>query len=330
MPSNYIGDQTDTQPPSAPPSPEATITVRLPADGDLPTGSLFAQAFKVVADFIDWMLKPIAKASDWNRSTMAYRIAIGHKRFAIDHMGFPSGLISTYEANWRSSPAVGYENPSGTAETHYPAMPEWRYKGLVQTAGSAVGSMICDGFGPALWLASANTAGDYVTASTGLFGRLRTDNHAALDTAASVSGSASRTFVVALCELPTAHVLALADFIGFRVVAGATVWQCVTKAANVETVTNTAVTANLTAAVTRADRLRIEWHGSAVSDNGTTQVRFYINGNHVATHTTTIPVGLAVGLAASDVRASGGADTDPSSLRPMRLRMSLHDGDSAV
>jgi hypothetical protein len=329
VPTNYIADQTDPQPPSALPSPEATLTGSIPVDGDLPTGSLFSQAFKVAYNFIDWLLKPIAKASDWDRSTMAYRIAIGHKRFAVDHMGFPSGLISTYEAIWCGSLAPGTDSPSGTAEVQFVVKPDWRYK-AVQSSGGAAAAMSRDTFGPVLFLVPGNTAGDYTTCSAGPFGVLRTDNHVALDTAASVPGSATRTFVVALCDLPISHILAEANFIGFRVLAGGTIWQCVTKAGGVETVTNTAVTANVSAALTRSDRLRIEWHGSAVSDNGSQQVRFYINGNHVATHTTTLPVGMFTGLAVSDVRASGGSDAGIAHLRPMRLRASLHDGDSAV
>lgn len=329
MPTTYTGDKTQTQAPSAPPNPEEEIDVQLPADGDAPNASTWEQAFKVLADFVDWLFKPQAKGSDWDRATMAYRTALGSRRFAIDHMGFPSGLVLNYEANWRSSPGVSFANPSGTDETHFKVLTDWRYKAL-QVSGTAAAIMGTDAVGSSLLIVAGETAGSYVTCSTGPFGTLRSDVHVALDFAASVPGSASRTVVVGISGAPTSEMAAENNFIAFRVTAGGTFWECVTRSAGVETVTTTAVTAHVYDGATRSDRLRIEWHGEDVADDGNRRVRFYINGALVATHSTNLPLSSTIGLAVSDIRIGAGTDTDFLCLRPMRLRVSLHDGDATI
>jgi hypothetical protein len=100
MPTNRAGDLTATQAPSAAPQPEGTITQALPADGDPPNASTYAQAYKVCADFIDWLMKPRAKLSDWAKWIMSWRSGGGHKRLVVDHFGYPMGRIVSWRDDW--------------------------------------------------------------------------------------------------------------------------------------------------------------------------------------------------------------------------------------
>ena len=106
MPSAYDGNSAATQAPSAAPEPEGTITVNLPVDADPPNGSSFEQAFKVLADFTRWLLIPTAKIGDFVGHIMAWRNATGHKRFRVDHLGFPGGPIVVQETYWPTGAAI--------------------------------------------------------------------------------------------------------------------------------------------------------------------------------------------------------------------------------
>jgi hypothetical protein len=79
-----------------------SITQALPADGDPPNASTYAQAYKVAADFIDWGMKPQAKSGDYTAPghIIAYRTAGGHKRFRVDHLGLPSGWLVSWIEDW--------------------------------------------------------------------------------------------------------------------------------------------------------------------------------------------------------------------------------------
>lgn len=72
MASQYTGDMTQVQPPSAAPSFAAAPVGNLPADGDGLNASSIAQAFKVCLDFIDFlrlMLKPFRGVREWDAGT---------------------------------------------------------------------------------------------------------------------------------------------------------------------------------------------------------------------------------------------------------------------
>jgi hypothetical protein len=75
-------------------------TVALPADGDPTNASTFAQAFKVLADFVAYFHTPTALASDWDGVIQQWKSARGHERFQVDHMGFPMGRVAEFDENW--------------------------------------------------------------------------------------------------------------------------------------------------------------------------------------------------------------------------------------
>lgn len=56
MSTNYIGDKTATQSPSAAPEPNNTPTIVLPADADAFNAAAFSQQFKMTADHLAWLM----------------------------------------------------------------------------------------------------------------------------------------------------------------------------------------------------------------------------------------------------------------------------------
>lgn len=323
MPTSYTGDKTQTQLPSNPPEPEGSIIGLLPADSDPPNGSTWEQVLKVLLDFIDWLMKPQAAANLFEKAIMPYRTAIGHRRFAIDHLGFPTGQVLCRDINWIGS-VSSTEKLGADAGSPYQAMPEWSYKS-VNATGTARAIMAPTVYGPALGLLAGEALNDYVTVSSSPLGTLLVDNHVVLEFTARVPIQSSLTTHVAICDVPGSHVAAESAFIGFRI-TGALSWLCVTKAASVETVTGSGVTAAIGSG--RPDRLRVEWTGESVADDSIRTVRFYINGNLVATHTTNLPLGLLVGTAISQKRITAAAGGDTLVIGPMRLRMSLSELDT--
>jgi len=326
VPTTYTGDQTNTQLPSDPPEGENTIQVSLPADGDLPNAATFEQAFKVLADFIDWLKRPRATASVWDKCIIAFRAAIGHRRFAVDHLGFPTGQVVVKDVNWVYSALTGYSSKFNTGESAFGAMPEWRYK-AVGTTGTAIAYMAPSAYGPALGVLVGRTLNDYVTVACGPFGVLRADNHVVLEFTAVAPVYSSITSHIGLCDDPSTTVAGGNNFIGFRVGGGGS-WRCVTKSGGVETATDSAVAAAIGAA--RGDRLRVEWSGETVADDATRAVRFYINGTLIATHTTNLPLSSNVGIGIGVVKTTADANDEYLIVGPMRFRMSLSEVDTVL
>lgn len=100
MSTTYPGDPTATQAPSDPPVNGNAPKVVLPSDGDADNAASVAQAFKVLADFIAWLLAPFAKASAWAQAIFAFRNARLQTRFGVDHFGFPNGNLISWDENW--------------------------------------------------------------------------------------------------------------------------------------------------------------------------------------------------------------------------------------
>lgn len=326
MPTTYTGDQTQTQLPSDPPEPEGSIQVSLPADGDMPNGATFEQAYKVLADFIDWLIKPAAAASVFEKAIMAFRAAIGHRRFAVDHVGFPNGQVLVNDVNWVAS-AAGAAEKFGAAAAYaaYRAMPEWAYK-AVNVTGTARAIMAPSLFGAALGVLPGEALNDYCTVYRSPMGTLRADNHVTLDFTSRVPVQDITTYI-GVCDEPGSHLGASADFIGFRI-TGALTWECITRAGGVTTATNSGVTAAVGAS--RPDRLRVEWSGETVADDSTRAVRFYVNGVLRQTHTANLPLGMLAGIGISQLRASAAAGGDTLVVGPMRFRMSLSEVDTVL
>lgn len=100
MASNYTGSPTATEAPAATPAPDGAPIVVLPADADPPNAAAFAQAYKVLADYVAWLFKPRAKQNDLGGYVVAFRNALLNRRAGFDHQGFPGGLWAGFDEDW--------------------------------------------------------------------------------------------------------------------------------------------------------------------------------------------------------------------------------------
>lgn len=111
MPTNYSGLATATQSPSPPPSPAVVPTVVLPLAGDGDTAASVTQAFKVLADFVAWLMNMRAKVSDWVTAIFVVRNARLLRRGGYDHLGFPGGQLLQWCEDWADTGMPGGGTP---------------------------------------------------------------------------------------------------------------------------------------------------------------------------------------------------------------------------
>ena len=119
MPTTYPGDPTATQAPADPPEGDGGISVNIPIASEARSVSSIAQAFKVFADYIAFLLAPFAKASAWTQCIMRFRTSELGTRFCVDHAGFPGGSYVQHSLDWGAGEVVGasaisQRNPGAT------------------------------------------------------------------------------------------------------------------------------------------------------------------------------------------------------------------------
>ncbi len=308
--------------PDAGPQPEGVPLLTHPADGEAANVASILQEQTTLANHVAFLHKPRAKASDFEGPVKIFRSAAGHKRSIVDHLGLPAGLIGTFEFPWIGAgpSAAGSGGPTATPGSL------WNYESL---AGYILTQPSISNAGySTLWLWPGVALNDRVVVYTNPIARLRTDNFVVFETLSNANPEPTlRKHSVGLFQTGTAPIhMELPDgFLGFRITAASPNWQCVSRAATVETVTDSGVAAVATA-VYPQDRLRVEWHGETASDNNVRAARFYINGVLKATHTTNLPVNQNVGVGASDVRTTAGGPgptTNFSEFGPVRVRWTL-------
>lgn len=337
MPTSYFGSSVATQAPSGPPGPEAPITVALPADGDPPNASTFAQAFKVLADFIMFLVSPFAKVGDFAAWIMGWRSATGHKRFLIDHLGFPNGQFIAQDTAWSKGAGSLVSGQHLSPGLREPSQPWWTY--ISQGLSVSVDILDILGDNPngptcvvcALDPASGST-GDHTTLSSGPYGHLLPWVHLQMDVLASGfnAGHANVEFAsLGFGEYLGASGVQLDNFVGFET-RGGTTWQAVSRNGGVETVTNTLAPivrdpTNPLFGGAVLSRLKVEWHGEAVSEDGLRRARYYVDGALVATHSTNFPMGRPMSAVLSCMKGSGAKD--PVLVGPVRVRLALFPAD---
>lgn len=300
MPTNHVGDKALTQAPSAKPGPEGTITVALPADGDPPNASTFAQAYKALADWADWLLKPQGVTSLATKYIQRWKTSDGQTRFALDRNGMPAATVLQLQEWWpatlQHSLALNYDVEMKTAVTG------WTRK--------LVGGANLFTYGPGsgrqehgfLWLLPYLVTGDFASAASPPLARI----HSFLDCA--VEFPAALGLTVWGCET-LAGIGQLADAgvrtkpgLWFGALMGSPNWQAISSDGSSETVEDTGVPANGAAWPSLFwQRFRIEYRGSN-ANGGSAAAHFFINGAHVKTITTTLPTATAL------PGAGGGSD----------------------
>lgn len=336
MPTDYPGSSVATQAPSGPPGPEAPITVAIPADGDPPNASTFAQPFKVLADFIMWLVSPFAKTSDFAAWIMGWRSATGHKRFLIDHLGFPNGQFIAQDTAWSKGFGSYITTASPAPGRREPGAPHWTYISQGAATSDVLNILGDNPNGPDCLVRTldptAGSTGDHTTFSSGPYGHALPTVHLQMDVLAA-GFHAGHANVESAClgfgEYLDASGVNLDNFIGFET-RGSTTWYAVTRNGGAETVTNTLapIVRDPTDPVFAGavlTRLKVEWHGEAVAEDGLRRVRFYVDGALVATHSTNLPAGRPMNAILSCQKGSG--TKDPVLVGPVRVRLALFPAD---
>src|SRR6185436_13598067 len=81
-------------------APEKVPVLNIPIAGELVTVSSMLSALKNLANHVSFLLFPKAKLNDWANGIVNFYHAGGHRRFRVDHLGFPMGRIVRWNEDW--------------------------------------------------------------------------------------------------------------------------------------------------------------------------------------------------------------------------------------
>lgn len=296
MPSNYTGDPTATQAPSPPPDPAVFPIVALPVDADPPNGSTFEQAYKVLADFIAWLMAPFAKASQWAVGIMTFRTAALHTRFLVDHLGLPGGRIIDWREWW---PSVKLRGGGALSDTYFDDagnLPGW-YARIVNPGGPTILMSMKPADNTIVGRHRYVQMNVYGAGGSGLIWReppceFQAGNHVVWehDLELEDSTNTNKVYSIGIGVDDAAGVPAASQTGGteaskirfFYDPGSGPNWMCETRSGG----TGAAPFDSGIAADDNFHRFRIEWHGENVADDAARAVRMYIDGALVFTETT--------------------------------------------
>jgi hypothetical protein len=288
---NYLGVPTATQAPSAAPGVQNFPTVVLPADGDAANAASVAQAFRVLADYVAFLVQPRAPANT-QTPIVQYKNGQLQSRFVIDHMGFPVGKFIAWQEDWSD---VGFVNLTATAAVNWAG--RWRASisgaggGTIGVSIPSVSPAYMDGYSRFLLLSVHPTSGT---------------NEAGVETteiAKNLSGQ-SISFATDFQARETAGFANSEIFFGvggvsfhgaaggyngpgfgFHKIVGNANWFAWTRTLGGTVVQDD--TGVVAASLTRR-RFRCEYAGPAAGDGGVERALFYIDGALVANLTPTL------------------------------------------
>lgn len=286
MGTTYTGSRASSNDPNGAPEPGRAPSATVPLDGDPRNASTYLPGYKALADWIDWLRRPIAKVADWVTPLKKYQTAQGHSRHVIDHLGFPGGPISTYLQDWRNAPfmpPLGASTPIGDG---------WSIR---DNGGAGAALLVVNPPEPSgayarhrrLRMKVQPAAGAYqhvlLSEPTTFHGTV----HAAFE--ATVLLGAADPGIDVEVGLITGN-LAPGGFARFIKRPGTSAWACET---STDGSVVDAASAGVDPTTTEFQRLRVEYHGASVADDGVAAVCFYINGALVRRVTTNLPSALA-------------------------------------
>lgn len=284
MPTPYVGLKTNTQAPSAAPKPEGTLTQNLPVDGDPPNASTFAQAYKVCADFIDWLMKPQAQLAPniasaiWGEAIQRFRSAAGHLRYGIDHNGFPAGQLIQWLETWPTLADVSPGAPGSDLEVGE-ILGGWFVTITKQIGGTAHAQSL---FPTATWSGSrymeiqvADEVNDYTWVHRSPQALFYADNILVMEWSAKIDNNTAESHV--RMGFDAEGGATFGSGIWFYTVAGGN-WHC---AFGNDGVVGGAVASGVTPN-TSWHRYRVEWHGENADEGGKKRCLFFIDGTLVA------------------------------------------------
>lgn len=280
MPIDYSGDPSQTQAPASRPEPGLAPIVRMPLSGEPLVVAGVVQAWKVLADYVAWLMNPTAKAGSWGQAIRRRRNARLQTRSVTDHLGFPGGKFLGWQEDWAD---VGFTTKASIANGAWAK--RWNYS-IAGAVANTIG-VVANGPGtpafprsPAAFLA-AGTSG--VTANSHHIEHVQpilftadTDMTMQWDLAFVNGNVAITEFAMGLATtsqqgVATAFSAQLLD--GAALVKRVSVanWDLYSKAPGAgHTWTTTGVTT-----MTRA---RLELRGANVSDDSTARALLYLDG----------------------------------------------------
>jgi hypothetical protein len=286
MATPYTGDETATQAPSPPPGPDVAPIVVLPDDGDADNAASVAQAFKVLADFIAWLMAPLAVVAAWAQTIFWWSDARGNKRFVIDHFGFPAGALDARTEMWQ--PAAGFA-VSGAGPT---TNGSWTWTSNASGSGSVVnapGIVVGANFSSLSPCLQINVDGTG-SGKTGSWGEAATsifvdESIVELEFDAEAYTVSGIQWDMGFAANGAPGSISKGVYFSRPVGAGVN-WQCIT----VDGGSPTTVDSGILATGGTHHQFRIIVVGASISDDSTARALFYIDGALVANITSTLPV----------------------------------------
>lgn len=288
MPTNYGGNRNGVQTPSVAPGPGVVPTFALPADGDNDNAATFAQSLKTAADAIAWLNAPGAIASAWAQPTWYTQNALGQQRFLVDHLGFPGGRVARVVERWRGSESNANAGSLGFTQT------SMLWSTLV---GATAGAQIAVGVpNPATIPQShvdvtlGTTAGDQSLMFGEKVVNFGANRAIAIEWDVFLGAGVNQQRIFIGLAASISH--AFADdsaFLG----AGFIVDDSAPGAWYVNigdgTTLGTAHNSGISTALSALFKLRMEYTGSGVADDGVAAIRFYVNGADAGVFTAGLP-----------------------------------------
>jgi hypothetical protein len=288
MPTDYPGDPVATEAPSVPPTPGVVPIVQIPNDGEARNAASITQALKVLADFQAWQMSPRAQAGaggidvKYEEAVQIWRSAKLHKRFGIDHLGYPMGQIQRWEQDWEVGLSQSGTGSSATTDDG------WAF--VVLKAGGGTGSVVTH-IPSTTWPESryarvdtGDGAGDksLITKLPPCF--FHADVALAMEWTAKIPSLQNYSIGMGFNTEISFSAGGHGPIAQFYNVGGSGNWRCHTDDG---TTLNDQDSGE--AVGTAKTRFRIEYHGANVDDAATERVLFFINGALVGNLTANMP-----------------------------------------
>lgn len=289
MPTNYTGDPTATQAPSAPPGPGIFPELAMPNDGEPLNVASLRQNEKVLADFAAWAASPTAILGNWADPAWFTQNARGQKRFLVDHMGFPSGRLLQLFEHWR-----GAETQTATGGYSFTSTNLQWTVALVSTGGSGQASVVDPDpttIPERHLLLTVGTGGSdevrLIGQPMGIFGA---NNAWEMEWDVFV-GAGTNQFRLAMGIVRPGFPVygdsgAGIGGVVFKDDGTGSNWQSVTSDG---TTLDTVQDSGEAIAASTLFKFRAEWMGAGVADDGVAAMRFYIGPSLVGTFTAHVP-----------------------------------------
>jgi hypothetical protein len=235
-------------------------------------------------------MDPFAVTGSWNQRIARWKNALGNEKAIIDHMGYPGGRFVQWQEDW-----PGVEAQTGAGAIFFAA--ESQYWGVVVTMTGTGAVVSVTAPRSNLGLFTRNLSMVLGTAA-GDSSNLTTQNHSVFDVSTGVAMEFDLATAPSVDQMHVAFGMAnvagsgfdgpTAGFIGallFKTNATAN-WQFQTGDG---TALSAAIDTGVAVVASTLYKMRIEWLGSGVADDGVSACRAYINGTLVATILTNLP-----------------------------------------